>query len=102
MLAGEGGGVKVETSFQGAGKLVGVDTIELGTYESTMTPSGHLHGEGQGTSMSPTGDMAINMIRTSRVRPAGSTSAKLVVRLKPKELPVLQWLDGEDLQADLG
>ena len=58
VLAGDGGGVKVETSFQGAGKLVGVDTIELGTYKSTMTPSGHLHGDGHGTSMSPTGDMA--------------------------------------------
>ena len=37
-----------------------------------------------------------------RVRPAGSASAKLVVRFKPKELPALHWLDGEHLQADLG
>jgi hypothetical protein len=37
-----------------------------------------------------------------RVRPAGSASAKLVARFKPKELPALRWLDGEYLQADLG
>lgn len=37
-----------------------------------------------------------------RVRPAGSASAKLVVRFKPKESPALHWLDGEHLQADLG
>jgi hypothetical protein len=34
-----------------------------------------------------------------RVRPAGSASAKLVVRFKPKEQPALHWLDGEHLQA---
>jgi len=37
-----------------------------------------------------------------RVRPANDSSAKLVVRFKPKELPALHWLDGEHLQADLG
>jgi len=30
-----------------------------------------------------------------RVRPANDSSAKLVVRFKPKELPALHWLDGE-------
>jgi hypothetical protein len=37
-----------------------------------------------------------------RVRPAGSASAKLVVRFKPREQPALQWLDDDRLQADLG
>jgi hypothetical protein len=36
-----------------------------------------------------------------RVRPAGSASAKLVVRFKPKQSPALHWLDAEHLQADL-
>jgi hypothetical protein len=37
-----------------------------------------------------------------RVRPAGSASAKLVVRFKPKDSPALRWLDDGRLQADLG
>jgi hypothetical protein len=44
----------------------------------------------------------INRQYLIRVRPAGSASAKLVVRFKPKALPALHWLDGELLQADLG
>jgi hypothetical protein len=37
-----------------------------------------------------------------RVRLANDSSAKLVVRFKPKERPALHWLDAEHLQADLG
>jgi hypothetical protein len=37
-----------------------------------------------------------------RVRPANDSSAKLVVRFKPKDAPVLHWLDDDRLQADLG
>jgi hypothetical protein len=44
----------------------------------------------------------INRQYLIRVRPADDSSAKLVVRFKPKELPVLHRLDGEHLQADLG
>jgi hypothetical protein len=44
----------------------------------------------------------INRQYLIRVRPAGSASAKLVVRFVPKELPALHWLDGEHLHADLG
>src|SRR3984893_14350041 len=44
----------------------------------------------------------INRQYLIRVRPANDSSAKLVVRFKPKELPALHWLDGEHLQADLG
>ena len=44
----------------------------------------------------------INRQYLIRVRPAGSGSAKLVVRFKPKAPPALHWLDGERLQANLG
>jgi hypothetical protein len=44
----------------------------------------------------------INRRYLIRVRPADGSSAKLVVRFKPKELPALHWLDGEHLQAELG
>jgi hypothetical protein len=37
-----------------------------------------------------------------RVRPAGSASANLVVRFKPKDSPVLHWLDDDRLKVDLG
>jgi hypothetical protein len=32
-----------------------------------------------------------------RLRPAGSSSAKLVVRFKPKDAPALHWLDDDRL-----
>jgi hypothetical protein len=44
----------------------------------------------------------INWQYLIRVRPANDSSAKLVVRFKPKELPALHWLEVEHLQADLG
>ncbi len=37
-----------------------------------------------------------------RVRAVRSSSAKLVVRFKPKETPMLNWRDDNHLQADLG
>jgi hypothetical protein len=37
-----------------------------------------------------------------RVRPANASSAKLVVRFKPKEPPALHWLAAGRLQAGLG
>jgi hypothetical protein len=36
----------------------------------------------------------INWQYLIRVRPANDSSAKLIVRFKPKELPALHWLDG--------
>jgi hypothetical protein len=37
-----------------------------------------------------------------RVRPGDGSSAKLVVRFKPQESPVLYWRDDEHLLVDLG
>ena len=48
VLPGVGGHVIVEVSYAGQGKLLGVDTLEIGTYESVMTPAGVLNGKGQG------------------------------------------------------
>jgi len=44
------GGFKVEVSFEGGGKLLGVDVTEIGTYWSESRPDGSLYGEGQGSS----------------------------------------------------
>jgi hypothetical protein len=36
--------------------MLGVDTMEIGSYESHMTPAGVLHGKGQGLVRSNDGD----------------------------------------------
>ena len=56
VIPGEGGNVKIEVSFSGNGKLLGVDVMEMVTYQSTMTPAGVLNGEGHGLVMSSDGD----------------------------------------------
>ena len=50
------GGVKVETSFAGNGKIYGIDAQEMGTYTAVMQPTGYLYGEGQGIAMTKDGD----------------------------------------------
>ena len=50
------GEVKVETSFQGTGRIFGMDTIESGTYEASMKAPGVLYGQGQGLSVTKDGD----------------------------------------------
>ena len=52
----EGGGVKVELSIAGQGKVLGTDATELATYHSVMTPAGVMNGEGQGLIMTKDGD----------------------------------------------
>lgn len=58
VLANPGGGVKMETSFEAAGKVLGVEEKETGTYWSVARPDGLLYGEGQGILMGKGGEMA--------------------------------------------
>jgi hypothetical protein len=58
VLPNQGGGPKMETSFQASGKLLGVDETETGTYSSVVRPDGTLYGEGQGVIMGKEGDLA--------------------------------------------
>lgn len=51
-------GPKVEVSFRGGGKILGVDTMNMGTYWSVVRPGGTLYGEGQGVVMTKDGEMA--------------------------------------------
>jgi hypothetical protein len=53
-----GPGVKVEASYQIAGKILGVDATDMGTYWQVMRASGTLYGEGQGLAMGKNGEMA--------------------------------------------
>ena len=59
VLPGEGGGIQIEVSFAGAGKILGVDAMEVGTYTSVMTPAGVLNGEGRGLARSNDGDAMV-------------------------------------------
>jgi hypothetical protein len=52
------GGFKLEVSFEGTGKLVGVEVFEVGTYTSGTRPDGSLYGEGQGVMLAPDGSTA--------------------------------------------
>jgi hypothetical protein len=58
VLTTDGGGFKVEVSFESTGKLLGSDTYEIGTYWSATRPDGSLYGEGQGVVLTPDGGMA--------------------------------------------
>jgi hypothetical protein len=58
VLPNPGGGPKMETSFQAAGKLLGVNVTDTGTYWSVLRPDGTLYGEGQGITMGNEGEVA--------------------------------------------
>ena len=45
VLPPEGGGPKVETTFQISGNILEVETTMLGTYWSTVLPNRRLYGE---------------------------------------------------------
>ena len=48
---------RVEVSFQAAGQLLGIDTTDMGTYQSVLGADGVLRGEGQGVIMTGEGDV---------------------------------------------
>jgi hypothetical protein len=48
--------VKVEVTFEGGGKLLGVDAMEIGTYTSLIRSDGTIYGEGEGVVMTADGD----------------------------------------------
>jgi len=50
---------KVEISFQQSGKILGVETTEIGTYTSEMRADDTLFGEGQGVDMTKDGETAM-------------------------------------------
>ncbi len=58
VLHSDGSGPKVEASFQGKGKILGIDATDMGTYESVLTPAGVLNGKGQGVTMTSDGEVA--------------------------------------------
>jgi len=51
--------VKLEVSFQEAGKLLGIDTVNMGTYTVFERVPGQIYGEGQGILQTADGEGAI-------------------------------------------
>ena len=49
--------LKVEVSFEEAGKIMGADYSGFGTYWSEVQPNGTLYGEGQGVYLTRDGEM---------------------------------------------
>ncbi len=68
------GDVKVEVSFQGTGKLLGIDTLENGTYQANMKAPGVLFGEGQGLTLTKDGE-PLTWFGTGIGRPTGKGMA---------------------------
>ncbi len=51
-------GPHMETSFQAQGRLLGVETNDVGTYVGTMRPDGSIYGVGRGFAMGAGGESA--------------------------------------------
>jgi len=49
--------VQLEVTFEGSGKMHGLDVMEIGTYHTMIRSDGTLYGEGQGVIMSADGDL---------------------------------------------
>jgi hypothetical protein len=58
VLSVGGEGLKMETSFQANGSLLGTNVKETGTYWTVVHPDGTHYGEGQGATMTKDGKMA--------------------------------------------
>lgn len=58
VLPNPGGPPKIETTFQGTGKLLGLTNTETGTYTAVLRPDGSLFGEGQGVHFGGKGEVA--------------------------------------------
>lgn len=48
VLPSDGGGPRVEVSFQAEGRILDVTHTDMGTYEARVRPDGSLFGSGQG------------------------------------------------------
>jgi hypothetical protein len=58
VLPAEGGGLKVEVTFEDSGRMVGVDVNHSGTYVSVQRADGTLFGSGQGFMVTKDGGTA--------------------------------------------
>ncbi len=84
----------VETSFQAAGSICGVNHTTIGTYQATMRPDGNLYGEGQGMVMTADGGSAAwKGSGLGKFGPGGAVSYRGAIYYQT-ESPSLQRLNG--------
>lgn len=75
VLPNPGGGPKMEISIETAGKLLGVDCAETGTYWSEVRPDGSVFGEGQGIVVGKGGELATWVAQgAGALKPDGAAS----------------------------
>lgn len=68
-------GPRVEVSFRASGKILGVETMSMGTYVSVAAPGGSMHGEGQGFVTTGDGEMATwSGSGVGKLKPGGAAS----------------------------
>ena len=58
VLSIAGGRIKMESSMQGNGTVLGAKVKEIGTYVATFLPDGTQHGEGRGLMITADGEIA--------------------------------------------
>ena len=58
VVSAEGGTFSIEVSFESTGKMLGVDSHEIGTYCSQPRADGSLYGEGHGVVLTADGGVA--------------------------------------------
>ena len=74
LLGATPGEVLIEVSFQGTGKVLGIDTLESGTYTCRMKAPGVLEATGQGLSLTAEGE-AVTWQGTGIGKPTGKGMA---------------------------
>jgi len=72
VLPPDGANPQFEATYQGSGKILGVDMTVMTTYSSVVMPDGTLHGEGRGVLLTPTGGR-VNVKGEGIGRPKGSS-----------------------------
>lgn len=68
-------GPKMEISFQGSGKVLGVELTDVGTYEACMQAGAFLKGTGQGISMTKDGEV-VTWSANGTGKPTGGMGAR--------------------------
>ena len=75
VVSAEGGTFSIEVSFESTGKVLGVDTREIGTYCSQPRADGSLYGEGHGVALTADGGMATwKGAGVGKILPTGAVS----------------------------
>lgn len=66
--------LKMEVSFEDAGKVLGVDYTGIGTYTAEVRAGGSLHGGGQGAYIAGDGIVTWDGTGLGQIKPGGAVS----------------------------